>query len=254
MFRGFYGVPTDHRRRAFGFMLDTLAQIFPRVYTNDNLIAINRVAGFLEDERFSTAFNRHAQTKQEKTLAWRLHTLVWAANQALQVSGDFVECGVFRGFCSAVITDYLTFETVDKQLYLYDTFTGIPDEMNSEQHSNRGYHQALHGNPDTVYQHVKTKFDCYENVHVVRGMVPDSFHMACPERIAFLHLDMNTVASEIAALEVLFDRVSSGGVIVFDDYGQMPHVAQHRAENAYFAKLGYSILELPTGQGLLIKR
>jgi O-methyltransferase len=85
-------------------------------------------------------------------------------------------------------------------------------------------------------------------------VVPDSFAQALPERLAFLHLDMNSSKSEIAALEVLFDRLSDGGVIVFDDYGWLGYQAQQRAEDAFMQRRGHRILELPTGQGLLIKQ
>jgi predicted O-methyltransferase YrrM len=115
---------------------------------------------------------------------------------------------VWRGFCSAVIADYLDFDRVPKRFYLYDTFDGI---------------------------------------------VPDSFSQAVPEKIAFLHLDLNSSKGEIAALEVLFDRVSPGGLVVFDDYGWSGYQAQQVAEDAFMRQRGHRILELPTGQGLLIK-
>jgi len=254
MFRGFYGLPNEGSRKVFSMLLETLKKWFSKVYAFDNLIALNRNLAFLEDEKFSLSFNKNAVHPQEKTLAWRLHTLVWAANQCLNVQGDFVECGVFRGFCSAVISDYLEFENMEKQYFLYDTFTGIPEEMNSEGFPNDGYVSVLKGEKDSVYNQVKDRFSKYENIHVVRGIVPASFKIQCPEKISFLHLDLNSSMAEIAALDVLFEKISPGGIVVFDDYGQLAHREQCLAENAYFNKLGYKILEIPTGQGLLIKR
>jgi len=52
---------------------------------------------------------------------------------------------------------------------------------------------------------------------------------------------------------MLFDRVVPGGAIVFDDYGWNGYRPQKDAEDAFLAARGYSVLELPTGQGLLIK-
>jgi hypothetical protein len=43
-------------------------------------------------------------------------------------------------------------------------------------------------------------------------------------------------------------------MIVFDDYGWSAYRAQHDAEKAWAAKRGYRILEMSTGQGLLVKR
>ena len=89
---------------------------------------------------------------------------------------------------------------------------------------------------------------------LVKGIVPDTFKEACPEKIAFLHIDMNSSKSEIAALEVLFDKVTPGGMIVFDDYGWSGYMKQKIAEDAFIKERDHDILELPTGQGLLIKK
>ena len=84
--------------------------------------------------------------------------------------------------------------------------------------------------------------------------MPESFALASPQKIAFLHVDLNSPAAEKAALEVLFDRVVTGGYVVFDDYGWFAARKQKEAIDAFFAPRGYSVLELPTGQGLVIKR
>jgi O-methyltransferase len=193
------------------------------------------------------AYTRNAGSAKERSLVLRLHTLVWAATHALRVPGDFVECGVWRGFCSAVLTDYLDFGQVDKRYYLYDTFAGIPPGYDTESHDVPLLHEA------GLYESAVERFSRFPNVRIVRGVVPDSFFEASPERVAFLHLDMNSSKSEVAALEILFDRLSPGGVIVFDDYGWMGYQAQQRAEDAFMQARGHRILELPTGQGLLIK-
>jgi O-methyltransferase len=54
-------------------------------------------------------------------------------------------------------------------------------------------------------------------------------------------------------LEFFFDRLVTGGTIIFDDYGWLAYRAQEAAEDAWLAERGFSALELPTGQGLLIK-
>lgn len=69
-----------------------------------------------------------------------------------------------------------------------------------------------------------------------------------------MHIDMNSAAPEIGALELLFDRVAPGGIVIFDDYGWLLHAKQKEAEDRFMAERGHKILELPTGQGLLIKR
>ena len=62
-------------------------------------------------------------------MAWRMHNLVWAAKQALHIDGDFIECGVFRGFKSYSLLKYLTSELQKRRFFLCDTFNGIDPEL-----------------------------------------------------------------------------------------------------------------------------
>jgi O-methyltransferase len=245
MFYGEFKDQSDHD--FFRGALERFAKLFHDVFAADNVILFGRTLSFLNDKTFAGACERNARNDQERSLVLRLNTLTWAASEALRIPGDFVECGVWRGFCSAVIADYLDFARVPKTLYLYDTFDGIPPQYDSEKHDAPVFHEA------GLYESVVNRFARWPNVKIVRGIVPDSFAQAVPERIAFLHLDMNSAESEIAALEVLFERVSPGGLIVFDDYGWTGYRTQQVAEDAFMRERGHRILELPTGQGLLIK-
>jgi hypothetical protein len=245
MFYGRFKTQDDHD--FFKRALERFAQLFDNVYATDNLILFGRNLKYLDDPKFAGACERNATNDQERSLTLRLNTLTWAASEALRLPGDFVECGVWRGFCSAVIADYVDFARVPKQFYLYDTFDGIPPQYDSERHDSPDFHEA------SLYESVVQRFARYPNVRVVRGIVPDSFTQAAPETIAFMHIDMNSSKAEIAALEVLFDRVSPGGFIIFDDYGWTGYAAQQTAEDEFMRARGHRILELPTGQGFLIK-
>jgi hypothetical protein len=48
--------------------------------------------------------------------------------------------------------------------------------------------------------------------------------------------------------------VSPGGIVVFDDYGWKVFHRQKEAEDEFMRHMGYEILELPTGQGIVVKR
>jgi hypothetical protein len=233
--------------------LNTLNELCGPMYASDNMVCLQRSGNFRNDTRFVDAVKRQALSKQDLSLGWRLHTLVWAAQSVQHLEGDFVECGVWKGFCFGVLTDYLNFKEQDRDLYLYDTYAGIPEEYNSEKRNNRPYQDAIAEDPDHIYNTVTKRFEAYDNVKVVRGIVPDSFAEACPEKIALLHIDMNSAASEIAALNALFDKVVPGGMIVFDDYGWTGYKAQMVAEDKFMQDRGHTILELPTGQGLVVK-
>lgn len=215
------------------------------VFAADSMLLFGRNAGFLRDRRFIDAVMASRPDEIELTIIWRTHVLCWAARQGAALAGDFVECGTYRGYSASVVAKYVGLEQTGKNFFLYDLFdpTGATGE---------GHRMPEHG-PE-LHAKVTARFAEYATVRVIKGRVPDSFAQACPQAIAFLHIDMNSADAEIAALDHLFDRVVPGGIVVFDDYGYRCYAAQHDAEDAFAKARGYQIVELPTGQGLLVKR
>jgi hypothetical protein len=247
----FYGIPPG-REKDMQQALAIIGDIYKgQMYHNDMLITLARNLSFRHDQKFISCFYDSVTNKQEHSLVWRLHTLAWAAKNALNVDGDFVECGVFKGFCSSVILKYLDFQDIPRLAYLYDTFEGLPEKTSTEQ-ERRSWDYTKY-DAEAIYTGVREKFSKYKNVNIVRGIVPDSFEAVAPEKIAFLHIDMNSEKAEMLALEYLFDKVTPGGFIVFDDFGWTCNVNQMTAELAFMNERGHQVLELPTGQGVVIK-
>jgi hypothetical protein len=58
-----------------------------------------------------------------------------------------------------------------------------------------------------------------ELVHLVKGPVEETLPKAAPETIAILRLDTDWYKSTKHEMETLFPRLSSGGVLIIDDYG-----------------------------------
>ena len=52
----------------------------------------------------------------------------------------------------------------------------------------------------------------------------------------------------------MFERISPGGMVVFDDYGWAGYRDQKLAVDEFMRDRGHAVLELPTGQGLVVKR
>lgn len=246
------------------FLNEIIAPVHHSVFWGDRMLTLDKAAGFFEEEAFRASYQAvrgsHVYDGYDPphTIAWRLHTLVWAARSAISQKGDLVECGVFKGDMSWVIMSILGSKITDRTFYLYDSFEGFSPKLSSvadfpEDPGFLKMANKVYSDPE-IYDIVLKKFANMPNVRVIRGFVPDTFKIAIPERIAFLHIDLNSPAAEIAALEHLFDRVVSGGYIVFDDYGWKQFKKQRDAENRFMADRGHSILELPTGQGLVIKQ
>jgi O-methyltransferase len=133
---------------------------------------------------------------------------------------------------------------VQKRYFLYDLFEY--DESFS--------HHAMPEHSKTLYDEVKDLFKSEKNVVITKGKLPETLSINCPEKISFMHLDLNNVDAEIGTLEILFEKMVPGSIIVLDDFGWMYYEQQNISELNWFNKKGYSVLEIPTGQGILIKR
>lgn len=214
------------------------------IFAGDNLFTFHRNLSFLDDEKFMTAFNKHASTDVEKSILWRLHTVAWGAFNGMRLDGDFVEIACYKGTTARIVCDYLNFAAhPERSYYLYDLF----------EHDTSMQHHSMPEHGQTLFQQVKQRFSDTPNAIVTQGKVPDILAEVAPKKIAFMHLDLNNADAEIGALEVLFDRMVPGAVMVLDDYGWLVYREQKLAEDPWLAKRGYRIMELPTGQGLLVK-
>jgi O-methyltransferase len=250
----FYGPPREHLGQV-NSGLKTVAEVYEQhglnTFMQDNLVALMRNESFFHDSAFTSALMDSAEDDRDTAKIWRLHTCCWAARSALALDGDFVECGTYKGFYAGVIAQYLDFGTLPREFYLYDTFAGLPDEWSSElerRQANPGYQW------DGVYQDVLDRFAAYPNMHVVKGVVPEAFDSVVPERIAFLHLDLNAGAAETAALDHLVPRLGDGAMVLLDDFGRLEMSDLCQAHIDWWGRHDHTILELPTGQGLVIYR
>lgn len=238
----FWGT-ADHEEFIKGIQT-SVNQVAPQgIFTGDNLFTFGRNLSFLDDTEFMLAFNKYVETEVEKSIIWRIHVMCWAAHQSMRIEGDFVECACYKGISARIICDYVKFGDSKKHYYLYDLFEHSPEMI----------HHSMPEHGSDLYSRVKQRFSDLERVHVTQGAVPEVLLRIAPEKIAFLHLDLNNAPAELGALELLFDRVSTGGIIILDDYGWLAYRAQKEAEDPFFEQRGYRVLELPTGQGLVIK-
>jgi O-methyltransferase len=248
--------------RIFDKALDLIQRHHSSIFWGDRMLTLDKTVAFRDDPalqqaiseaRSSTGANQYASPDG---ITWRFNTLVWAARQALGVSGDFVECGVYEGDMSWVLTEMLDLAAAGRRLHLFDTFSGFSPSYSSEADypdapqffaiADRAYKRPQ------IYEHVQRRFASKPYVTIHKGVVPETLSEA-PNVISFLHLDMNSPGPERAALMVLYDRISPGGLIVFDDYGWSLFRKQKETVDEFIGGKGHTILELPTGQGLAVK-
>lgn len=219
-------------------------------YNRDGLTTVHN-ADFMSDPKFSHAYARGKSTASwgSADIHWRIFVACWAAEHAIRLGGDFVECGVNRGGLAMSIIEFTDFTKYrDRRFYLLDTYNGLVDRLLTPVEIASG---KRGGGYEECYASVCETFSSIENAILIRGIVPDTLQQVHSDAIAFLSIDMNCEVPEIAAAEYFWGRIQSGGVIVLDDYGWAGHIRQKLAFDKFASERNVRVLSLPTGQGLI---
>ena len=228
------------------YFYDIYLILFKRTYFSGRMATCHN-ADFLCDPRFLKAYEI-AVDRNSYAYAWNIMIACWAATQAQRLEGDFVECGTARGGTTAAIMSYLGWKDDNKKFYLFDTFSGLVEDQ--VQKEDLGAYNKYY---DDSYEDVCKYFSQWNNVVIVKGIVPESLsQISDSTRVAYLHIDMNCAAPELAALEFFRNRMVPGGVILLDDYGWVRYRNQKSVHDAFAESLATKVLPLPTGQGIII--
>ena len=227
------------------------------VYDRDGLRSVHDHS-FISDPSFRKAYDRGVRAAGDYGWHWRVHIGLWAARSASRLDGDFVECGVNRGFLASAIMEDLDWDALGKTFYLLDTFNGFDERYLSPEDVKHGAAEknrlALQsGFYVQGVEAVRENFSEWKNVQIVQGPVPETLGAVKACAIAFLHLDMNCAFPEVATLECFWERLVPGAMILLDDYAYVGYGVQKAAMDAMAIPKGVTIASLPTGQGLLIK-
>tara|TARA_A100001201_G_C4082853_1_gene199521 strand:- start:101 stop:796 length:696 start_codon:yes stop_codon:yes gene_type:complete len=153
-------------------------------------------------------------------------------NQVKDIPGDIVECGVFKGtglltflklkryFCPNTHKQVVGFDFYNTR-DLVDSLSGYDKEAMDTMFKDRGWEHE----PDfRDYMEQKIKdfgFKDYE-FELIAGDVCKTTYEFVEDRpgakISLLYIDVDLDVPTYEILNAMWDRVSSGGIVVFDDY------------------------------------
>jgi O-methyltransferase len=163
-----------------------------------------------------------------------------------RVSGDIVECGVWRGgSMMAVALALIDRGDIDRHLYLYDTFEGMSEPTAEDRSASGESAQAqldrtrkgegvwCEAGIDDVQANLWSTGYPRDRIHFVKGKVEDTIPQTLPERIALLRLDTDWYESTRHELAHLYPLLSMHGVLIIDDYGHWQGARQ--AVDEFFA-------------------
>lgn len=148
---------------------------------------------------------------------------------ANNVPGDFLEAGVWRGGAAILMRGLLKERNITgRNVWLADSFKGLPKPQVPQ--DTRDMSVSINPELAVSLKIVKQNFNRYGlldgQVKFVEGWYADTLPPAGLDRLAILRCDCDYYLSTMQVLDTLYDRVAKGGIIIVDDYGEMPQCRQ----------------------------
>ena len=179
----------------------------------------------------------------------RIHALIESVRHCIRnhVEGACVECGVYKGgSMMAVALTLLAEGAANRDLYLFDTFAGMPKpgEKDADLWGNKAQDEFaglkisdessrwVNCPLDAVRQAMGSTGYPEARIHYVRGLVENTLPQDAPPHIALLRLDTDWYQSTRHELVHLYPRLSANGVLIIDDYGHF--MGAREAVDEYF--------------------
>jgi O-methyltransferase len=153
-----------------------------------------------------------------------IYRIMWSS-----IPGDFCETGVWRGGAAIFMKGCLhhwDYEspvryTKFRKVWVCDSFQGLPPPNEKDYPVDRGDIHHTHTSLAVSLEEVKRNFQKYQllddRVCFVEGWFKDTLPGPI-EKLALLRLDGDMYESTIQVLNALYDKVSSGGYVIVDDY------------------------------------
>jgi hypothetical protein len=146
------------------------------------------------------------------------------------IPGDLIETGVWRGGAAIFMRGALkAYAVTDRLVWAADSFEGLPvpdaDRFPLEAKVQSGpVIQKAYHNLAVSLEDVKRNFAAYglldDQVKFLKGWFKDTLPAAPIGVLSLLRLDGDFYESTRDALNSLYDRLSIGGYVILDDYGE----------------------------------
>ena len=178
----------------------------------------------------------------------RLLNLYTQCEKFRNTNVSFVECGVARGGCLALMA-YIAGD--NNKIYGFDSFEGMPnvtekdlgDYNKSDVYNDYGGVGCnLSGGIESVFNTFQILDVDMKNVILIKGFFKDTLNVSENieniKEIGVLRLDGDWYESTMIGLDKLYDKVVIGGAIIIDDYGHF--IGAKRATDEFRTKRNIS--------------
>ena len=223
--------------KLFGYQITKLNKVgYPIDYDNDFIKEFEAIEPF-------------TMTSIERIFALKSAVKYIVKNN---ISGSFVECGVWKGgSCMLIANTLAEYEQFDSELWLYDTFDGMTKPTDEDVEVETGikgmdlvknldkntdkFNMWAYAPKDLVIKNMRSTKYPEKKIKYIEAKVEQTLIKNKPAGIALLRLDTDWYESTKIELEALYPRLVSGGVLIIDDYGHFQ--GAKKAVDEYFKNI-----------------
>ena len=190
-----------------------------------------------------------------------------------EVPGCIVECGVGRARSLTILSSLnKIMDSVGsggRKIYAYDSFQGFPKPSPEDDSPRKPQEGEWSRSPSGKYEYSPDFIRMViENANMpesndwlklTKGFFCDSLKDFPEDEIAILHVDADLYQSYLDVLNALYQKVVTGGIIVFDDFQYVDNKGERwpgarKAVNEFFADKGQVLKQSIRGTPYIIKQ
>ena len=156
-----------------------------------------------------------------------LINMYWLLSSTIndKIEGDIVELGCNDGLSSILMNLVTVKQHSDKKIYLFDSFEGLQHFSQSDFNTFLNKNDCM-----SSFEKLKNNFQAFSLPvpNVIVGDVKNTIPKSLPEKISFIHIDLDLYEPTLHSLEAIVPRLSKGAIVLLDDYNNpgIPGVKQ----------------------------
>lgn len=163
-----------------------------------------------------------------------------------EIPGAIAELGVYRGDFAKVMNEVFP----DRQLYLFDTFEGFPEQDMQFEIENDLMLNEVGKLINTSVEFVLGRMPHREKCIIRKGYFPDTAIGLEHEKYAFVNIDVDLYKPILAGLEYFWPRMVDNGYIFVHDYFSFSYAGTKKAIEEFSEK--YHVGYIPIGDTLSV--
>lgn len=212
----------------------------------------NFLTPHLVDQEFMSIFSKQASFgwEEDGPKIEKLFLLKDLLISNRKIKGDLAECGTFKGSSALIIAEYMMrYDDFDRrQFHIFDSFEGLDNPTIDD-----GNTDMVKGDYYGSFEEVKENLKQYTSIDFHKGWIPDKFHEVENMTFSFVHIDLDFYDPIKDSLNFFSERLSIGGILLFDDYGQLTTSGAKKAVDEFFGQHhnNFSLQTFSKGQAIL---